>query len=258
MPNVDLLTVLGSGLVLVVMVDFLITTVSLRQSEPIASMAAKTTGRFMRRLPPPVAAWSGSAALVTMTSAWILLLWLGWVLIFFTTTARLVGPDDTPVRLLDVIAFAGSTLTTMGLGVVTPTAGSVHIATVVTSITGMVVLTLSVSFILNVSQIAVSARTMALRCNDILALLKDLSPSAGMEMLLDQAASLAADIHSLAESRESFPLSREYDPVDRERNVATSARDLVEAIHHRLEDMSEGDYSRKLGKLADTIARLSA
>lgn len=257
MGGLGVLTLLGGAVIVLAMLDFLVTTVSLRRSGPIAARTATVAGRVVRMLPRPLSGWSGPTSLMAVALVWIVLLWGGWSLVFGDAIGQLTGPDGAPVDVVDVIAFSGSTISTMGMGVVTPEAGFVHVSTVVASITGMVVLTLAVSFILNVCQIAVTARTMALRLGDIDTLLRALTAPSGTALLLDRSAALAADAHGLAESRESFPLSREYDPKGETRDVVRAARAVAAAIRARLDGMGETDDRLRLETLAAALGRLS-
>lgn len=105
---------------------------------------------------------SGPLVLTLTLVMWILLLWVGWTLIFASDPNALNytrGPE--PVSWLGRIYFVAYTMFTMGNGDFSPASGTWRIVTALTNGSGMILLTLSVTYVINVLQAVVKARSFA-------------------------------------------------------------------------------------------------
>ena len=194
---------------------------------------ARVVKAITTSLSDPIAALGGAFALSIIAAAWIGGLWLGWTLVFMEAIPLLEGPEGTVVTGVDVTGFSGSLLSTLGLGVLTPTDGRVHVLTVFASISGMVVLTLSVTYVLNVSSIATASRAMALRLDGLREGCETLEEEGerdademAAEYLLQIDTGLAADAHELAERREGFRLADLYERRGSKRDVVRASVQL--------------------------------
>ncbi|MES1026406.1 potassium channel family protein [Gloeocapsa sp. BRSZ] len=84
---------------------------------------------------------------------WVSLLWAGWVLIFSADSTSLVytrTPEPQLSTLSDRIYFVAYTISTMGNGDLYPSRGAWEIAASFTSLSGMFLITMVVSFLLSV------------------------------------------------------------------------------------------------------------
>ena len=189
-----LLCAVGVALVLLVLLDFLLTTVSLRREGPLTELVSALTGRLIGGMRPSVRAYGGPITLSALAVTWIVGQWVGWTLVFFSARGSLVGPDQAPVvGFWDSVGFAGGTLSTLGLGVVTPLSPWVHVFVVLASVCGMLVLTLSVTYVINVSQVATTSRSVAVQLRDIAAVVEAIpDEDARASDLIDRAGDLRA------------------------------------------------------------------
>ena len=138
-----LLCAVGVALVLLVLLDFLLTTVSLRREGPLTELVSAVTGRLIGGMRPSICAYGGPITLSALVATWIVGQWVGWTLIFFSARGSLGGPDQAPlVGFWDLVGFAGGKLSTLGLGAVTPLSPWVHVFVVLASVCTMLVLTL--------------------------------------------------------------------------------------------------------------------
>lgn len=84
---------------------------------------------------------------------WVVLLWAGWTCIFSADDNALLYSRSTPPQRSDLtgrIYFVGYTLSTMGNGDYYPNGDSWEITTALTTLSGMFLITLVVSFLLSV------------------------------------------------------------------------------------------------------------
>ena len=116
-----------------------------------------TVGQYLR-----VRTLSGPVILVLTLSVWIVLLWGGWTLVFAGTAYSLIDTvGRRPVSWVDRIYFVGYTLFTLGNGDIVPRDGPWQLATTATTASGMLFVTLSVSYILSVLDAVTQKRAFA-------------------------------------------------------------------------------------------------
>lgn len=257
------LSIVGGLIVAFVLFDFLATTVSLRREGPMTRLVGRAVRAIATSFPDKIAALGGAFALSIIAAAWIGGLWLGWTLVFIDSIPQLRGPEGTVVTGVDVTGFSGSLLSTLGLGVLTPTDGRVHVLTVFASVSGMVVLTLSVTYVLNVSQIATASRAMALRLDGLREGCEKLegegdADAIAAEYLLQNDTGLAADAHQLAEQRESFRLADLYERRGSERDVVRASVQLGPRIERAARAADGAIETIRLDGLGAALRRLES
>ena len=159
-----------AGLVLVgfVLYDLVHTTLG-RGSGPLAAWIGRVTwrvivqgdhvgSRIWQRVLPQV----GMGIMLEVIAAWVLLLWTGWTLVFLGAGDGLIDAStQLPAGFADVVYFAGYTMTTLGQGDFRPVGAPWQLATVLGSMSGLFVLTFSITYIVPVLQAAVHRRHVA-------------------------------------------------------------------------------------------------
>ena len=84
---------------------------------------------------------------------WVGLLWAGWLLMFSADSTSLVyarTPEPQPGNLIDRIYFVAFTISTMGNGDIYPSRGGWEIVASFATLSGMLLITMVVSFLLSV------------------------------------------------------------------------------------------------------------
>ena len=105
---------------------------------------------------------SGPVILTLTLAVWVLLIWVGWTFVFAGSPNSLNytrGPE--PVRWLGRFYFVGYTMFTLGNGDFSPAVGIWQVVTAVTNASGMVLITLSVTYLINVIQAVVTTNSFA-------------------------------------------------------------------------------------------------
>ena len=224
-----LLAIVGVGLVSVVMIDFLLTAISIRRQGPLTRRASKVVADILDRgaIDSPANRYRGPILLSILAVLWIFGLWIGWTLVVLGGAQHLHGPNDADAGFWDVVGFVGSTLSTMGLGVVTPQTPAWHLIAVLISITGMVVLTLTVSYVFNVTNVATASRAYARRLDQLRLKIAEEEPQAIQASIVSAADSLLDQGTMLIDQRISFPLAAHYDPEGSERDVRRAAQAFI-------------------------------
>lgn len=150
----------GVALVLIVFYDFLRTTISLSGtgfiSRAIADglwrLGSKSTLVLEQTVGLSIRGLLGPVILLTVAGTWVLLHLCGYVLILRGGLSLVQTDTGDPATWVQTVAFAGSTLSTLGASTVQVTGGWWDILSMVAAMNGMILLTLAVSFILNILQ----------------------------------------------------------------------------------------------------------
>jgi hypothetical protein len=159
---------LGFGVLLLVATttDLLWTTLwSDGGAGPLSSRMTGWTWTGLRRLGSGrsrLLSIAGPAILVSTLVMWVGLLWAGWTLVFAGGEHALIDTrDGGPLSWVEYVYFVAYTMFTMGNGDFTPTAGVWQIATSLTTASGMLFVTLAVSYVLSVLGAVVEKRSFA-------------------------------------------------------------------------------------------------
>lgn len=160
------LLVVGLALVVAAVVDLLWTTLwTDGGAGPLtaALMAGTWHGlRSVRSGRSRFLSLSGPLVLSLTLATWVVLLVAGWTLVFGSGANSLAytrGPE--PVSWVGRLYFVAYTLFTMGNGDFSPTSDVWRIATGLTNASGMVLVTLGVTYVINVLQAVVEKRSFA-------------------------------------------------------------------------------------------------
>lgn len=156
-----------------VMVDVVWTALGTHGGGPVSGPFTMALWRVARRIFAArqnhrLLSFAGSMILALQLVLWTLMLWVGWILIFSARDGALVNsqthaPADLPSRMF----FCAYMLSTMGNGDFAPARGGWQIAASIGTLSGLGILTLAITFVLQVLTAVVQKRQMAAYINDI-------------------------------------------------------------------------------------------
>lgn len=160
--------ILGTAIIIFVGIDLIWTTLTMQGAGPLTERITRPLGTFLAGRPPR--GWltfarlnaAVIAILVTLV-VWMGLMWTGWILVFCgADEAVLDAQDGRPAGLFDRIYFAGFAVITLGVGDYRPGGPLWQVLTVVSSMTGFALVTLSITYLLPIVSAAVQKRALAL------------------------------------------------------------------------------------------------
>lgn len=132
---------------------------------PLTSRLMARTWRVFRRVcgqNSRVLSLAGPVIFVLTLLVWITLLWIGWTFVFAGSESTLIDTMNRgPISWSDRLYFAGYTMFTLGIGDFVPREGVWQIVSVLTTGSGMLVITLSVSYTLSVLDAVTQKRSFA-------------------------------------------------------------------------------------------------
>lgn len=118
--------------------------------------------RLARRPTSPILAAAGPLLLVATLATWLLLVWVGWTLIFSAdATAVVSSTTGEPADWSQRAYFAGFTTFTLGIGNYVPASAPWELATVVSTVSGLALTTIAITYLLPVVSAATERSAQA-------------------------------------------------------------------------------------------------
>ena len=122
---------------------------------------------------------AGPVVVVVLLGVWLLGLWLGWTLLFAADPGAIVDADTgAPADVWQRAYFAGFALYTLGVGDLVPVGGVWRLATVVATINGFTLLTLTVSYLIPVTSAVTDRRGLGITIRGLGATAQDVLEAA--------------------------------------------------------------------------------
>ena len=161
-------TTVGAALILLTLADLLATAVS------VGHGAGPLTGRIAQgvwRMLLSIRKWVGSdrvlvaggpLILLAVISVWVLLLIIGWSIVFGRPETLLAVQDGQPVPVFGRVRYAASIVIGRGSSAVQPSGSVYEILEPIAAVSGLTALSLSIAYVLPVVQGVVAKRSLAL------------------------------------------------------------------------------------------------
>ena len=224
----------GAIVVAVIFYDFLRTTISMSG----LGLFSRGLAKSLQKLGFSVARWSerqfgtsirgfiGPSILSVIALNWIVLHAIGYVLMFRAGMSLVDSQSGDPATLVQTTAFIGSVLSTLGASTVQVTDGWWDILSMIAAVNGMIVLTLSVSFLFNILQTTAKARAFAVRYRA----LKSESSDTDRSETLKRVAALGPDLCQVAVQFTACPLTGVFVPDDTKMDFPAAVLDLCDFL----------------------------
>ncbi|MFD1833322.1 potassium channel family protein [Streptomyces desertarenae] len=233
----------GCALVAVALADAVITALSLvTGTGPVGGRVARGTWRTLLALHARVPRgtrlleWSGTLTLLATFLTWTVLLWAGWWLVFAShdaavVTSRASVPADGWAR----VYFTGYTVFTLGIGDYVPGTAWAQTATAVAGLSGLFLVTLAITYLVQVVQAVVHKRVLA---EQIHALGRDAAgivaggwTGHGFSPMFEQhLTSLVAPLLRLGEQHLAYPVVHYFHSASRNKAPAPALAALDDAL----------------------------
>lgn len=231
--------VLGVLLLVSGIVDLLWTTLWVNGGAgPLTSLLMSSMWRGIRRISnkrSQVLSLSGPAILISSLAMWLLLIWAGWVFLFAGGEETLLDTRNVgPISWVERIYFVGYTVFTMGNGDFTPQGGIWQIATALTTASGMLLVTMSVSYVLSVLDAVSQKRSFAsnvaglgMQGEAIINTAWNGEEFKGLDLQLN---TITSELNTLTANHRAYPILHYYYSKTPERAAVISITALDEAL----------------------------
>ena len=177
----------------------------------------------------------GPVTLVAGVLLWVALLWTGWTLIFSAGPAAIVGSHShAPANGAERIYFTGYVLFTLGNGDFAPLGAGWQIATAVASLTGLLLISLTVTYLLSALGAVVTKRAFASQVIALGASPADFVCHAwdgrGFGALDLQLLSLAEQLGRVTQQHRAYPMLHYYHSTEERTAVPAAVAVLDDAL----------------------------
>jgi len=256
---VILLLPVGIVVLVLIFCDFVQTTLGAQQAGRVSRLTTRALWQLAKRLRfvlgPAVHRYVGPSILALMALTWIVVHWTGWTLVHLAVPGAVRAGEGADAGLVQTIAYVGASLSTLGATLAHPGGPWWDVASGVAAVNGMIVLTLSVTFVINVTQTVVKGREFAVLVH---AHHED-----------DFAERLQPKFSEVASQLNAFPVALYFSLPQAERRTVPAIRDFLASTlvsDERLEEMrptiatlpgmcAEGDLAEVRAEVADWSAR---
>lgn len=191
--------VLGTCLLTAVCFDFLLTTVAITDKQLPSRRVARVAWRLLKHVLPETSGGRtliGPLVMAAIGAFWITATAAAWLLIFQASeTSVVLSSSQQPAGWLLDLGYVGEALSTLGGGKTEPGSAPWELVTVLVGVNGMIVLTLSVSFVLNTTQTVAAGRAFLAHAAAVEAL--DGEPNGDLKPLADLVSQLNSVPHAL-------------------------------------------------------------
>lgn len=204
-------------------------------SAPVTSRLTTFVWRIMRlfinRKNHPLLSLSGPLILFLTIILWISFVWLGWSTIFYSDANSITAKDNASIKFVDTLWYIASLMFTIGNGDYTPNAGIWKFLSSIVGMSGMLMITLSVTYILQIISAVVNKRSLASQITSIGKTAEDFVKEQwngeGFGAIELQMQSISSQLATLTEQHLAYPILNYYHSAKFENSlpVATSIYD---------------------------------
>ena len=211
--------VIGSLLLAVVVLDLLWTTLwADGGAGPVSARLSNVLWRAIRRAGrsrSTVVSLAGPIVLTATLVTWVAMLWAGWTLVFGSSESSLRDTSDgTGVSWPGRFYYVGYSMFTMGNGDFAPVGGFWQVLTGLTTASGMLLVTLGVSYVLSVLGAVAQKRSFAGTVKGLgtsgAAVVRSGWNGRDLHDLDLPLSALAAEASSLADKHKTYPILHYY------------------------------------------------
>lgn len=215
-----LLLLAGILVIGLVVFDFLATTIGATSFSPISKLVARTAFAIVRRVPESDLKHriAGVAVMTAIATWWIVGHALGWTLVFAGIGDAVVTSETKqPASVTGIASHVGHLLSTVGGGVTQPRTAAWSLLGVLVGVNGMVVLTLSVSFVLSTTQTVARGRALLMKLDIVTQ-----SDKGSNQRILFELADLVAMLNAA-------PFALYYSAIEPDRRLPSGLTKLTDA-----------------------------
>lgn len=235
-----LLIILGILILTLVVVDVLITTLTVGGGGPITSRISSKIWWIVlqihhRKSNHRLLSITGLVLLSGIALLWYILTWVGWTLIFSAENSAVINASSKiPADTWERIYFVGYTISTLGMGDYQAQGRIWQIATAISSASGFFLVTLSIAYLLPIVSAASEKRAFATYLSSLGGTADEILIRAwnGQDFggLSSHLSSLTPTLTQQGEKHLAYPVLHYFHSLERARSLALSLIALDEAL----------------------------
>lgn len=242
---------LGTGIIVFMLIDMLWTTMG-EGGGPLSQRLLNTAWRGILQIHRYYKnrrfySFAGVLLVILVVIIWIVLLWLGWVLIFLTPEQAVVNTSTgEPASFWDRVYFVGFTLFTLGVGDFRPQLVLYQVLTNVASLSGLFLMTLSITYLLSLVQAAQQKRQLGVHISGLGRTAEEMLLTtwngARFDALEEHLVTLTSEVAGLKQRHLTYPGLHYFQGLDPAEASALSIAALDDALSVIRYGMEPGEY----------------
>jgi hypothetical protein len=239
---VTLAVVVGLSLVVIVLVDVAWTAIAAGSGAgPLTSRVAgglwgAALAVHRRRSSHRLLTVMGVAIVFAVLAVWIALILAGWSLVFGVASGAVRDASSSlPADLVDRLYFVGYTVFTLGTGDYVPGEGTWQLGTVVATGTGLVMITMSITYLVPVAAAAADRRELAAYIwslgSDPAEIVQTGWDGTGFDGLAQHFVELTTRLTTLRQQHLTYPIVQYFHSGNRANSAAPNVANLAQVLH---------------------------
>lgn len=218
-----LLQVIGTGLIVIAIADIYLTVLYPRGDKGLVSNRLarglwylfRVCGRITRRHRDRILSYIGSTLLVVTVAVWVLLLIVGFALIYLPALGNEIRMEggNTPTDFVTAIYYSGYSIATLGTGDITPRTGTYRLLMILEAVLGFSVITMTLTYFESVYSQLIKRNVFALslhhrtrQTGDAAEMLARFGASGSFDSSTHQdITNMAQNLMTVLESNHSYP-----------------------------------------------------
>ncbi len=236
-----ILLVLGIIILIIVSTDFLSTVFLQKGAGFLTQSVTISVARIFKFVARNRGAnimldYKGVAIILSMVATWLILAWIGVTLIFSYDPFSIISDKtNEKASFFEKMYFCGYVLSTMGLGDFKPNGEFWKLFTSIVSVSGFLIVTISITYIVPVINNIIEKNTMSLQIASLGESSKEILVSGyngeNFENLSDQFSSLSNIIFRYAKNHAAYPILHHVHSSDKDENAILKLASLDEACN---------------------------
>ena len=196
---------------------------------------------------------AGYILLITIVLIWVFVLWLSFVMLLSADTGSVINSTTkVPADLGERIYYAGYTISTLGMGDFIVTSDFWRIISSIYSFTGLILLTMSVTYFIPVLSAIIEQRKLGIRLSNLgespEAILINCWNGKDFQKLVDKIEDLSESIVHHSQNHRAYPVIHYFHNWKEKNAVILQLARLHEALYLLQYEVKE-DYRPEAGRL---------
>lgn len=220
------LLIIGFAIIAIAMIDVIWSTISTNGGGPIAMRLSAICWKvariiFKRFHYHRILEFNTVVILILTFLVWVLPMWFGWTVIFSASEAIVIHQSSgEAANLADRVYFSGMVFLTLGSGDFVASKSGWRILTTVAALNGLVVITLTITYLISIISAAIDKRKLAVAIKALgqtgVESIVNGWDGHGFSALEDQLQDLSTMLMTHAERHLAYPILQYFHPTDHE------------------------------------------
>ncbi|WP_026935290.1 potassium channel family protein [Christiangramia echinicola] len=237
----EIFLIIGIFLYISIAIDILQTTLSMQGGGWLTSRISHLFWKFFllisgRNGKSKILGHAGYILLTSIVFVWVFFLWASFTFILYAYPGAVeASSSKIPADFWQLVYYAGFSISTLGMGDYIPTSNFVKILTSFYSFTGLILLTMSVTYFIPVLSAVIEQRKLGVKLSALGNSPQEIVLNAwngnNFERLTNKIDGISDSIVKYSQQHRAYPVIHYFHSIDPETTVILQLARLFEALH---------------------------